>query len=155
MNKLLVLAMSSILTLGAMDASAQMTAGCTVERGQATCNWAAFRTALDAAHTVKVQYRERDRTTGAQLKDMVAKLGKTVAQGEEKPDLTVNVIPAELTGIDVSSADKEILELHVYTGDNSEQSLIWVETYIGQKDRPWPANVQSTILQFFKRLKKS
>jgi hypothetical protein len=148
--------MSSILSLGTVNGWAQTAdAGCTVEREQATCNWTAFRKVLDGAHTVKVDYRERDKATGAQLKELTQKLGKTLASGDEKPDLSFTVIPAVGSGIDVSSADKEILELHVYAGDNSQEKLIWVETYIGQKDRPLPANVHATISQFLSRLKKS
>jgi hypothetical protein len=103
---------------------------------------------------VKPDYRERDKSTGVQLKELAQKLGKTIVQDGAAPDLTFTVIPATATGIDVSSADKEILELHIYAGDSSQQKLIWVETYIGQKDRPWPANVHATISQFMKRLAK-
>jgi hypothetical protein len=155
-RRLIVFAVGPVLSLGAagMWAQASNDAGCAVERNLATCNWTGFRKALNTAQTVKVEYRERDRSTGSQLREMVAKLGKTVARGEDKPDLTVSVIPADTTGIDVSSADKEILELHIYAGDSGVQNLIWVETYVGQKDRPWPANVHATISQFLDRLKK-
>ena len=155
MKNLTVLMMASVLALGSISARAQANdAGCTVEQQQATCNWTAFRKTLDAAHTVKPDYRERDKSTGVQLKELAQKLGKTIVQDGAAPDLTFTVIPATATGIDVSSADKEILELHIYAGDSSQQKLIWVETYIGQKDRPWPANVHATISQFMKRLAK-
>ena len=147
--------MYAVLTIAPVGIRAQNNdAGCTVEKNQATCNWAAFKKTLDAAHTVKVEYRDRDKSTGAQLKTLVDKLGKTLVTGEDKPDLTMNVIPATASGIDMDSGDKEILELHVYAGESSPQNLIWVETYVGQRDRPWPANVQMTISQFKKRLAK-
>jgi hypothetical protein len=155
MKNLTLLAMCSILIVGSAGLHAQNNqAGCTIEREQATCNWTAFRKALDAAHTAKPEYRDRDKSTGMQLKDLVTKLGKNVPQDGGAADLTLTVIPANATGIDMSSADKEILELHIYAGTSDPQNLIWVETYIGQRDRPWPANVQSTIAQFLKRLSK-
>jgi len=155
MKNLTAFALTSALALSTFTLQAQTNeAGCNVQHNQATCNWTAFRKVLDDAKTVKADYRERDKATGAQLKELAQKLGKTLAQDGATPDLTFTVIPAASTGIDVSSADKEILELHVYAGDSSQEKLIWVETYVGQKDRPWPANVHSTISQFMGRLKK-
>ncbi|MDE1176468.1 MAG: hypothetical protein PW789_07645 [Edaphobacter sp.] len=155
MKKLTVFAMYSALTLGSFYAQAQTAdAGCTIDRGQATCNWTAFRKALDAARTVKPEYRDRDKSTGMQLKELAQKLGKSIANEGATPDLTMTVIPAAASGVDIGPADQEILELHIYAGDSSQQKLIWVETYIGQKDRPWPANVHSTIAQFQQRLSK-
>lgn len=155
-KSLIAFALFSTMALGSVSAHAQTNdAGCVIQHDQATCNWTAFRKALDTAKTVKADYRERDKSTGMQLKELAQKLGKTIVQDGATPDLTFTVIPAAATGVDVSSADKEILELHIYAGDNSQEKLIWVETYIGQKDRPWPANVHSTIAQFMKRLQKN
>jgi hypothetical protein len=88
-----------------------------------------------------------------QLNELTQKLGKSVPKGNEKADLTFTVVPAEISGVDVGPADEEILELRVYEGGTSRGKLIWVETYRGQKDKPWPANVHEAIKQFRDRLK--
>lgn len=130
-------------------------AGCTTKDGQTTCNLYWLRKALGEAHTVKAEYGERDRATGAQLKDLAKSLGKTVAAPDEPADLTFTVAPAPASGVDIGPADEEILEFKVFSGSDAQKKLIWVETYRGQKDVPWPANVHAAIEQFRKRLSKS
>jgi hypothetical protein len=103
---------------------------------------------------VKAEYEDMDRATGSQLKDLAKKLGKSVAKDDEMADLTFTVAPAALSGVDIGPADEEILELRVYSGASSHGKLIWVETYRGQKDKPWPANVHAAIEQFRGRLAK-
>jgi hypothetical protein len=148
------------LALAPMAASAQAPkdadlAGCTKKDGQTVCNLYWLRKTIDAAHTAKADYGERDRATGAQLKDLARSLGKSVAKGNQPADLTFVIAPAPISGVDVGPADEEILELKVYTGEDSQRKLIWVETYRGQKDRPWPANVHAAIEQFRKKLSQS
>jgi len=139
-----------------MDAArAQVSAaGCTSEHGVAKCNWYWFRKDLDAAHVVRAEYGQMDRPTGAQLKELAKGLGKSVATRDESADLTMTVVPAPVSGVDIGPADEEILELRIYEGNSSsEGKLIWVERYRGQRDKPWPANVQQAIQQFEERLK--
>jgi hypothetical protein len=129
-------------------------AGCTAKDGQMTCNLYWLRKSLGEAHTVKAEYGERDRATGAQLKDLAKSLGKRVAAPNQPADLTFTVAPASVSGIDIGPADEEILELKVFSGSDAQKKLIWVETYRGQKDKPWPANVHAAIEQFRKTLSK-
>jgi hypothetical protein len=148
------------LTLVPMAASAQAPkdadlAGCTTKDGQTVCDLYWLRKTVDAAHTAKAEYGERDRATGAQLKDLAKSLGKSVAKRDQPADLTFAIAPAPISGVDVGPADEEILELKVYTGEDGQRKLIWVETYRGQKDRPWPANVHAAIEQFRKKLSQS
>ena len=128
-------------------------AGCKSGQGTVTCNWYWFRKSLDAAHIVKAEYKDMDRSTGAQLRDLAKELGKTVAKQDGTADLTFTLTPAAVSGVDIGPADEEILELRVYEGDSSRGKLIWVETYRGQKDKPWPANVHEAIVQFRNHLK--
>lgn len=144
------------LVLGSGVAQAQVSAaGCTIDHKVATCNWSSFRKSLDSARVVKAEYANMDRSTGSQLKELAKSLGKGVAGGDEGADLTFTVVPADVTGMDIGPADEEILELRVYAGGSSRGKLIWVETYRGQKDKPWPANVHAAIEQFQARLAKS
>lgn len=130
-------------------------AGCATKDGQTVCNLYWLRKTVDAAHTAKAEYGERDRATGAQLKDLAKSLGKSVTKAGQPADLTFTIAPAQLSGVDVGPADEEILELKVYSGEDSQRKLIWVETYRGQKDRSWPANVHAAIEQFRKKLSQS
>jgi hypothetical protein len=144
-----------VLVSGIGAAQAQATAaGCTVVKKVATCNWEAFRKEVASAHAVRAEYSQMDRNTGSQLKELAKELGKTVVNGSETADLTFAVVPADISGMDVGPADVEILELRVYSGNSSNDSLVWVETYRGQKDRSWPANVHAAIQQFRERLVK-
>lgn len=157
MMKSIELTMCFALVVGMGSVQAQTPAklaGCKTEQGQTTCDWYWFQKALDAAHIVKAEYSERDRPTGSQLKDLVKTLGKSVAKDDETPDLTLTVQEAPVAGVDVGPADVEILELRAYSNVNGQKKLVWVETYRGQKDKPWPANVHAAIAQFQQRLKK-
>lgn len=145
------------LVLGMAPAQAQKPAslaGCITEHEKTTCNWYWFQKTLDAAHVVKADYSERDRATGSQLKDLAKALGKGVVKNGETSDLTFAVQEAAIAGVDIGPADVEILELRIYSNEDSQQKLIWVETYRGQKDKPWPANVHAAIQQFRERLVK-
>ncbi|HEX2918839.1 MAG TPA: hypothetical protein VHN81_09975 [Edaphobacter sp.] len=148
------------LTLVPFAAAGQSTkdpnlAGCTAKDGQTLCNLYWLRKTVDTAHTAKAEYGERDRATGAQLKDLAKSLGKSLANPDQPADLTFAIAPAPISGVDVGPADEEILELKVYSGEDAQRKLIWVETYRGQKDRPWPANVHAAIEQFRKKLAQS
>jgi len=152
----LTLCLSLVLGIGtAQPQQPAVLAGCTTKNAQPTCDWYWFRKTLDSAHSVKVKYDPMDRSTGAQLEDLAKTLGKSVAANGETPDLTFTIAPAPTTGIDIGPGDEEILELKVYSDASAPQKLIWVETYRGQKDRPWPANVHAAIEQFRKKVEKS
>jgi hypothetical protein len=151
----LKMVLALVLGLGLAQAQTPVSpVACKTERGETTCDWYWLRKTLDASHTVKAEYGDMDRATGSQLKDLAKKLGKTVAKDDEPADLTFTVAPAALSGVDIGPADAEILELRVYSDGSSQGKLIWVETYRGQKDKPWPANVHAAIEQFRERLVK-
>jgi hypothetical protein len=142
------------LVLGIGTTQTQASSGCTVENHNVSCDWRGFREQLASAHVVRAEYSDRDRATGSQLKELVTDLGKTVADKQGSADLTFRVVPASESGIDVGPADEEILQLLVYSGTDSSGPLVWVETYRGQKDRSWPANVHGAIQQFRERVVK-
>ncbi len=140
-----------VLGVGVIQASAAT--GCTAEKKDTTCDWGSFRKELASAHVVRAEYGNMDRAAGSQLKELAKELGKTVATKDEPADLTFKVQSASFAGIDIGPADEEILQLLVYSGGSSSQ-LVWVETYRGQKDRSWPANVHAAIQQFRERVTK-
>ncbi|HTF69277.1 MAG TPA: hypothetical protein VK638_42025 [Edaphobacter sp.] len=152
MKKMTGLPLFFALMLGMGTVQAPAAIGCTADRKDTTCDWGSFRAKLASAHVVRAEYGDMDRAAGSQLKELAKELGKTVATKDEPADLTFKVQPASFSGIDIGPADEEILQLLVYSGGRSQ--LVWVETYRGQKDRPWPANVHSAIQQFRERVAK-
>lgn len=154
MKNLLGLPLLFALVLGTNSTQIRAATSCTVEKQAATCDWRSFREQLASAHLMRAEYNERDRAAGSQLKELVMDLGKTVADQAGTADLTIKVVPASESGVDVGLADEEILQLLVYSGNDSKGPLVWVETYNGQKDRSWPANVHAAIQQFRERIVK-
>ena len=143
-----------------MGAAAPASAGCTLQKHTYTCNFAAFRQDLAAAHTVTVETQRLDRPTANQLRQLVQALGKSVAgttpENGAAPaaDLTFLLIPMENSGINFGPQDHELATLRIYapgTG-TSHGTLLWAEVLRGQGDRPWPAQVHALIEQFQDRL---
>ncbi len=159
MTRLIRLAIVSLFSLAtvspAMAQKPANLAGCVTKDEQTTCDWYWFHKTLDSSRTVAVESSNMDRSTGAQLRNLATSLGKTIAATEEAPDLILEVSPATVSGVDFGPADEEILSLNIYSGAESQRKLVWVETYRGQKDRPWPANVHAVIAQFQRRLSPS
>ncbi len=148
------------MAMRAQDGSS--TTGCTLRKGVYTCNWEAFRQALQHAQTVAIETQQLDRSTAAQLRRLAQSLGKTVtpAPGGEAaaraPDLTFLLIPVDAAGIHYGPEDHSLATLRIYApGPNTTRGpLLWAETLSGQGDRPWPAQVHTLIEQFQDRLPK-
>ena len=135
-------------------------AGCVQHNGGYVCNWSNFKLAFDRARTVAIETGRMERSTAAQLRTLVAALGKTPSEGASA-DLTLMVLPAEPTGVNVGPADHDLATLRVYapsgdssSGDSSRRVLLWAETLRGQGARPWPAEVHALITQFQERFPK-
>ena len=128
--------------------------GCGALKGTTTCNWPAFRHVLHAAHVIAVEHEKMDRFTGRQLADLAERLGKTVASPDHPGDLTFVIIPAEEHGVDIGTAEQPVLKLQIYAGPTSAGKPLWVETLLGDPERPWPSNVHAVIDQFEARLAK-
>lgn len=131
-------------------------AGCVQAKGSYTCNWSSFQLALERAHTVGVETGPMDRPTTHQLGQLVDELGKTRASEGQPADLTLLLIPIEPTGVNLGPGDHDLATLRVYAPNESSSrgTLLWAETYRGQGDRPWPAQVHALIAQFEAHLAK-
>lgn len=150
-----------VLALGFLYPAAGLTAqqaiapdaGCVQARGVYTCNWPSFQLAFDRAHTVAIQTGNIDRSTAAQLRKLIAELGKTEAAEGQPADLTFAVAPIDTDGVDFGPMDHDLARLKVYApGASSPQgTLLWAETCRGQGDRPWPAQVHTLLTQFQQR----
>ena len=138
----------------AQNAAPITSAGCGVLNNVTTCNWHAFHHLLKKSTTIAVEHTNIDHNTGKQLSELADRLGKTVASPDHPADLTLTIVPAIEHGIDIGPADQPIADLRIYAGPSSSGQLLWVETFRGDPDRPWPASVHSVIDQFEARLTK-
>ena len=135
------------------QAAPESAPACTLNKGTYTCDWNAFRQRFAAARTVTVQalpVAAVDRVTAQRLRELVETLGKNVAPPEEPGDLTFRIAAANSSGIVMGPADQRLATLQVYARgtDGGAPTLLWVETYTGQGDRPWPMVVNALANQF-------
>jgi hypothetical protein len=150
-----VLFLAAICTNTRAQSSAPATSpGCGVLNNVTTCNWHAFHPLLKKSSVIAVEHGNIDRFTGRQLSELAERLGKTVASPDHPGDLTFVIAPATEHGIDIGPADQPIADLQIYAGPTSRGQLLWVETFRGDPDRPWPSSVHSVIDQFEARLAK-
>lgn len=150
---LLLPAETAIASLGRVP-SPQTSAGCTLSDGVYHCDLLALQRTLRQAATVRLETQRLDRTTAAQLRDLVLKLGKQVRSADQPADLVFALTPVESPGVIYGPGDHDLATLRVYKTEpeRGHGSLIWAETLRGQGDRPWPAQVHVLIEQFRARL---
>ena len=139
---------------GQGSAAAPAEGGCTRQKNTYTCDWEAFRRLLPHMHSVTVETQPMDLFTAGQLRRLVSSLGKNVAAQDQPADLTMLLAPVEPSGIDFGPADRPLATLQIYRGNDvtGSRKRLWVETFSGQPDRPWPTTVHSLIEQFEKRM---
>lgn len=128
--------------------------GCTRSKSTYTCDWAAFQRLLPHTRSVTVEMQPMDLFTAGQLRKLVGSMGKLVAAQDQPADLTMLLTPVEPSGIDFGPADRPLAMLQVYQGNSltGGRKLLWVETFSGQPDRPWPTTAHALISQFETRL---
>ena len=131
-------------------------AGCVQHKGSYTCNWSSFKLAFDRAHTVAVETGPMDRSSARQAGTLITELGKTHVPEGQLADLTILIQPTDASGMNIGPADHDLATLRVYAPSQGTARgvLLWAETYRGQGDRPWPAQVHALITQFEDRFPK-
>ena len=115
------------------------------------CNREAFQRRLQHARTMRVDTDRLDLYAAGELRRIAPNLGLTAVSGEQKPDLIFDLSAVDHSGrIDFGPADIPLATLSVYdpAKGSGRRSLIWVETFIGQQDRPWPSVVTGLLQQF-------
>lgn len=139
-----VSAILAVLALSfATHAQSSTGASCSQVKGQYQCDRAAFVRILSTAQTVAVETRPYDRNGQRELGELVGQLGKTVAT--TNADLTLRLDKLDpVNSVYFGPDDRGLASLRVY----SHGSLVWVETFGGQPDTPWPTVVYRTIQQF-------
>ena len=127
--------------------------GCVLDfQDHYTCDRAGFQRTLNAARTVRIDTDRLDLFAARRTNDLVQSLGKVVAAPGQRPDLIFDLSPVDRSGqVDLSPANVALATLSIYdpTRGTGRRSLIWVETFDGSTDRPWPS-VVIDVLQKFK-----
>jgi hypothetical protein len=142
------------LLVGALSARAQQkapsTAGCVLQfQDHYICNRDAFQTRLAAAHTVQVSVARMELFAEKEMTKLVQGLGKTEIVKGGKPDLIFELSSVDRSGrIDFGPNDYALATLAVYEPARDGRHRIWVETFDGQEDRPWPGTVVDLIRKF-------
>lgn len=126
---------------------------CTLNKDVYTCDRDSFIKSLKAATTVAVDTQGTDHTSPSELKKLIYKLNKTPQQIGS--DLTFLLIPMPNDGINVGFSGTELATLRVYgpAPQGVRGQLLWVETFTGTADLPWPAVVHNLIQQFYAKFK--
>jgi hypothetical protein len=130
-------------------------AGCVLDHHTYTCNFGAFHHMFHRSKTIAIEASPRDHAALSQLTELVAALNRTVAP-DGQGELVFTVLPLDHGGVIIGPGDVDMATLRVYEqgSDGAHGELLWVETYRGQSDRPWPATVYALIRQFHDRMVK-
>ncbi len=145
-----------VLCLGvcAGAAAQQHPSGCVLEfQDHYRCDREGFQQRLAAAHTVRVDTDRLDLFAAKRTRELAQSLGKSVTAQGQQPDLIFDLSPVDRSGrVELSPADVALATLSVYDPlrGTGKRSLIWVETFDGQTDRPWPGTVIELIRKFQK-----
>lgn len=126
-------------------------APCVLRAKEYQCDRATFQERLRHARTVRIDTDRMDPFAAGELRRMMPGLGLTVATQGSRPDLIVVLAPVDHSGrIDFGPSDMPLATLSLYdpAKGTGPSSLLWVETFTGQQDRPWPSVVTGLLQQF-------
>ena len=146
--------------LGTVSAAAQGRASgqqaCVLDKGIYTCSHHAFAAELRSARNIYMVPAPHDGASDEALKDLAHRLAKRV-DGPDS-DLTFMIVKTDRT-IYIGPSDTELATLRIYgrpsqnaaTADGEQVPrgpVLWVESYRGQPDIPWPAVTHNLVEQF-------
>ena len=99
-----------------------------------------------------------EQTSSTYVTRALQHLGKSVADSRDGAELIVAVEQPPQAGINFGPGDQCLGQLLVFAHDSSQGDrrgeLLWVESFYGQPDRPWPFVVTALVDQFEDRFKK-
>jgi hypothetical protein len=148
MRHLLPLICLLLASAASLPAQVAPLVACTQVKGETRCDDASFSAALKAAKTVAVSSQPASPASDHALERLAHDLGKTVSP--DAADLSFELVRQEQGGIFYGPGDRELATLRIYAhGTRGERGpLVWVETYLGQPDMPWPSVAQQALQQF-------
>lgn len=131
---------------GSASAPAQLrvqTHSCTLNGNQYGCDKQSFAEVLKTAATVSVDAPRLDPASTKAMDKLAQALGKSVRSGSE---LRLVLAQSGSSGIYYGPSDRELATIRAYYGTPGK--LLWVESYYGQPDTPWPIVVNRLTQQF-------
>lgn len=141
-----------VLSLGAsLSLTAQVrieTHACSLKDHQYLCDKASFAGVLKAVPAVSVEVPRLHSSSLRQMEDLARSLGKTV---QANSSLRLVLASADPGGIYYGPSDRELGTIRAWYGNR----LLWVESYTGQPDTPWPIIVDHLTAQFRKTFKNA
>ncbi len=147
-----LLMFSGTMTLNARAQTPAVQPHCNLQfQDHYTCDRAAFLKRLDRAHTVRIDADRLDLFGAHAVQELADGLGKQVTGADARPDLIFDLRAVDRSGrIDLGPGDKALATLSIYDPAKGEgnRGLIWVETFDGQEDRPWPTVVTDLLRRF-------
>jgi len=148
MRTLIALVFAFIALSAAAHSQPSATVACSQLKGRYQCDQAAFVRALSTAKTVAVETQPFDRNGQRELAELVTHLGKTPAAADADLIFRLEKLDPE-DGVYYGPNDRGLAALRVYSSgpQGTRGPLIWVETFVGQPDTPWPTVVYRIIQQ--------
>jgi hypothetical protein len=132
-----------------VHAQSYAVAGCPQVKGRYQCDQSAFVKTLAVARTVAVETQPFDRNGERQLTELATHLGKTASA--ENADLVFRLEKIDPDrNVYYGPNGRELAAIRVYShgSPDAHGPLIWIETFVGQPDMPWPTVVHELIQQF-------
>jgi len=153
MRKVFPLAVLSFALTPNMVRAQPQSESCVLQKHIYVCSWQTFRTRFAEAHTVSLEAQPLDRATEGQMRHLVEALGKSLAAPGQPGDMIFRVAPANASGIEIGPSDQPLASLQIYARgpEGGRGALLWVETFLGQADRPYPMVVTALTEQFQER----
>jgi hypothetical protein len=141
---------SSIFTCAQQRVEAH---ACTLSGKEYKCDKSSFEKILLVSRAVSMKAPRLDPSANEQLDKLAHALGKVIRPSGA--DLTFVLSHADTNGIYYGPSDRELAVIRVYYGaeDSAPGEMVWVESYYGQPDTPWPIVVNHLTNQFRDRFK--
>jgi hypothetical protein len=133
----------------AAHAQPSMVVACSQVKSGYQCDQAAFAKTLSGARAIAIETQPFDRNGERELAELAAQLGK--ATSAEKADLVFRlerIDPDHSLYYGPNSRELATLRVYFRSSQNAHGPLIWIETFTGQPDMPWPTVVHEIIEQF-------
>jgi hypothetical protein len=139
----------SVQTVAAKAQKEPSSADCSIEGKRLTCDRIDFLKSFAEARILALESQPKNRIADKQLASLARSLGEQVMTGLPA-DMTLRLVRPAITGVAIGPHEMELASLRVFsTKAGSEAShLLWVETYRGQADMPWPMVVRALLQQF-------
>ncbi|HEY1578580.1 MAG TPA: hypothetical protein VGF82_16050 [Terracidiphilus sp.] len=120
---------------------------CTLKDHQYQCDKNSFKQVLDATRSVSLEVPRLHAASLNHMERLARVLGKTVRTDS---GLRLVLAPAESDGIYYGPTDRELGSIRAWYGNK----LLWIESYNGQPDTPWPIVVNHLTEQFRHNFKR-